>query len=107
MRLFPNLDAARKRGARSHWRSNHAVCEDCPRSRKILNHVGLVFSWVAGIGVAAFFLWFSPTIYHGVAEWSRIYRACIETQPKAATLGDFLEARVFCSRRAGIVMRGR
>lgn len=53
------------------------------------------------VGIAGWLVWNSPAIYHGGAEWFDTYSACLEAQPKAETLGVFLDAARCAEKRTG------
>jgi hypothetical protein len=67
--------------------------------------------WVAGLVVVIlttlYVLWYSPTIYYRGAAWSRAYSACVESHPRADTLGDLLLTRIECHNRAVREMKQR
>src|SRR2546425_12066913 len=87
----------------NHWASSHSLCEECPAARKVLNQVATVFVWIFGSVIAAFALWYSPTIYHRGVVWFAAYNACVEMQLESEPLENFFKTRVLCSRLASTV----
>ena len=84
----------------NHWATAHDVCGDCPTSRKVLARVLTTMIVVVLVGLGAWALWHSPTLFRLGGEWVQVYSSRVDSRARSKTLGDFFSSRRLCAQWA-------
>src|SRR5439155_13469149 len=82
----------------NHWATAHDVCGDCPTSRKDLARVLTTMIVVDLVGLGAWALWHSPTLFRLGGAWVLGCSPCVDARARSETLGDRVSSRRLCAQ---------